>query len=352
MSEYCDSEAFERFGSLRLTFDMPQDYPTIYLLSRDNRPKWSPIVDGDGRGVQGARRPDPPRPARRAPQGGRPDPDCSRAALSDDALRRDEAPQGAGGGRARHHETSWSREASLPEPRPDQARPRPLGEPLCRALGGDAHGAEEDDRGADNGKGVRDLHQDDPGAPLAGAHRSAAAKPLHLRRRCSVRLDAGLELRGGASWGRPDDVRREPRGRPAPPAPPELRGEMERGRRGGGHVGGDLGDRARRRLLPAAGDPRSAPRGRERRALRRLADDPLGPEDAAGDRRGPDNAGLADVRPGRRLASCARPGSPPARAFPPVEGPAGSRAVRALFARRRARPRSPARGRGAPRRWP
>jgi len=37
----------------------------------------------------------------------------------------------------------------------------------------------------------------------------------------------------------------------------------------------------------------------------------------AGDRRGPDNAGLADVRPGRRLASCARPGSPPARAaFP------------------------------------
>ena len=52
-----------------------------------------------------------------------------------------------------------------------------------------------------------------------------------------------------------------------------------------GHLAGDLGDRAGRRLLPAFGHPRPAPRGRQPGALRRLADDPLRPEDAAGDRR-------------------------------------------------------------------
>ena len=53
-----------------------------------------------------------------------------------------------------------------------------------------------------------------------------------------------------------------------------------------GDLAGDLGDRAGRRLLPAAGHPRPARRGRQQRTLRRLADDPLRPEDAAGDRRG------------------------------------------------------------------
>ena len=32
----------------------------------------------------------------------------------------------------------WPREAPLPESRPDPARPRPLGEQIRRALGGDA----------------------------------------------------------------------------------------------------------------------------------------------------------------------------------------------------------------------
>ena len=43
-------------------------------------------------------------------------------------------------------------------------------------------------------------------------------------------------------------------------------------------------------------DPRPAARGRERRTVRRLADDPVGSEDAARDRGGPDDSGLADVR--------------------------------------------------------
>ena len=51
-----------------------------------------------------------------------------------------------------------------------------------------------------------------------------------------------------------------------------------------GDLEGHLGDRAGRRLMPADRHPRPAARGRQRRALRRLADDPLRPEDAAGDR--------------------------------------------------------------------
>ena len=57
-----------------------------------------------------------------------------------------------------------------------------------------------------------------------------------------------------------------------------------------------LGDRAhRRRLLPPDRDPRPAARGRQRPALRRLADDPVRPEDLAGDRRGAHHARLAHV---------------------------------------------------------
>ena len=72
-------------------------------------------------------------------------------------------------------------------------------------------------------------------------------------------------------------------------------------------VAGHLGDRAGRRLLPAAGHPRP-PRGRrQQRALRRLADDPLGPQDAARDRRAARHPGLAAVRRGERLAQLSKP---------------------------------------------
>ena len=48
--------------------------------------------------------------------------------------------------------------------------------------------------------------------------------------------------------------------------------------------------------------------GRQRRALRRLADDPLRPEDAAGDRRAADHARLAEIRGGGGLGRQRQPG--------------------------------------------
>ena len=96
---------------------------------------------GHGRRVQGPRRPHAPQPARRALQGGRADADSAGGSAPDVALRRDEAPEGARGGEPRGHQAARAREAPLPEPRPDPARPRQVGEQVRRALGGDAHRA-------------------------------------------------------------------------------------------------------------------------------------------------------------------------------------------------------------------
>src|SRR3989442_11542242 len=93
---------------------------------------------GHGRCVQGPRRPDAPEPARRSVRAGRADAQRARGAVADDALRRDEAPEGLGGGAPRDHAAARSREAPLPEPRPDSAHPRPLGEQVRGALGGGA----------------------------------------------------------------------------------------------------------------------------------------------------------------------------------------------------------------------
>ena len=60
-----------------------------------------------------------------------------------------------------------------------------------------------------------------------------------------------------------------------------------------GDLAGHLGDRAGRRLVPADGHARPAARGRQRRALRRLADDPLRPQDAARDGRAARDARIA-----------------------------------------------------------
>src|SRR6202007_1377925 len=43
ISEDVDSEAFERFGLLRSTLATRESSHVWYLLSRDNRPNWSPV---------------------------------------------------------------------------------------------------------------------------------------------------------------------------------------------------------------------------------------------------------------------------------------------------------------------
>src|SRR3954462_7400151 len=58
----------------------------------------------------------------------------------------EEAGLGVGQRRGRE-QARWPREAALPEPRPDQARPRPVGEQVRRAMGGDAQRAQAHTRG-------------------------------------------------------------------------------------------------------------------------------------------------------------------------------------------------------------
>ena len=68
-------------------------------------------------------------------------------------------------------------------------------------------------------------------------------------------------------------------------------------RRGEGrHHTGHVGDRAGGRLVSSHRHPRSAARGRERAALRWLADDPVRPQDLDRNRRDADDAGIVDVR--------------------------------------------------------
>ena len=64
------------------------------------------------------------------------------------------------------------REGPLPEPRPDPARPRPVGEQVRRALGRRAQ-RPQNQIGESDGEGLRDLHQDHARAPLGGDHRPA-----------------------------------------------------------------------------------------------------------------------------------------------------------------------------------
>ncbi len=61
-------------------------------------------------------------------------------------------------------------EAPLLEPRPDPARPRPVGEQVRRTLGRRAQRTQAG-IGASDGEGVRDLHQDHARAALGGPHR-------------------------------------------------------------------------------------------------------------------------------------------------------------------------------------
>src|SRR3954449_3540954 len=99
--------------------------------------------DGRRPRVQGAGRSDAPVPARPAVRPRRPDADRARVAAGDDALRRHEAPQGAGGGRPRDRQEVGAGEVALPEPGADPADPRPVDRQVHGAPRRGAHRPEE-----------------------------------------------------------------------------------------------------------------------------------------------------------------------------------------------------------------
>ena len=196
------------------------------------------------------------------------------------------------------------REAALPEPRPDPARPRPVGEQIRRALGRGAQRAQERTsrrtrwRRCSRSTSRRRRSASGRRSPTARCGRSTPSASA-----ISSDWTPGSRYEAVAPGGGHRDQRgREPRGRSAAPARPELHGAVGRRREERGHLAGHLGDRAGRRLVPADRDPRPAARGRQRRALRRLADDPLRPEDAAGDGRAADHARLAALLGRRGIA--------------------------------------------------
>ena len=74
---------------------------------------------------------------------------------------------------------------------------------------------------------------------------------LQLRRRHGLGLDPGVGVQGRGAGGDRHRQRREPRGRPAAAAGPELHRALERRGQERRDLPGHLGDRAGRRLLPA-----------------------------------------------------------------------------------------------------
>ena len=159
-------------------------------------------------------------------------------------------------------EAPRAREAALPEPGPDPARPRPVGEQVRRAVGRRAHRAQAA-TGGDAMEKVFEIYIKttperlweaitDPEMRRSTTSASASS-PSGRRARATV----------GATPAADADRRgREPRGRSAAPARAELHGAVERRRQGRGHLAGDVGDRAGRRLVPADRDPRPAARRR------------------------------------------------------------------------------------------
>jgi hypothetical protein len=156
--------------------------------------------------------------------------------------------QGARGGRPGRHPPARPREAPLPEPGPDPARPRPVGEQVRRALGRLRSATSRADWRT-HGKGVRDLHQDHPGAALAGDHRPEIRSKYNFGARQTTDWTPGSRYEMGAPgaptplgegvnlevdpprrlvqtmvalWG--DDVKaREPRGSPGRSSPSATR---------------------------------------------------------------------------------------------------------------------------------
>ena len=104
---------------------------------------------------------------------------------------------------------AWPREAALPEPRPDPARPRPVGEqvrssrgrPRSRASRSDWRTRMEKHEGGvalapGDTTAVFEIYiKTTPETALGGDHRPGPAEPVHVRRAHRVRLERGLHVR-------------------------------------------------------------------------------------------------------------------------------------------------------------
>src|SRR5271166_315420 len=87
--------------------------------------------------LQGARRSDSPKPARRTLRARRADAERARGSAADDPFRGDEALEGARRGEFGRQQTTRPGEAALPEPGPNSPGVRALGQQVRRAVGRD-----------------------------------------------------------------------------------------------------------------------------------------------------------------------------------------------------------------------
>ncbi len=190
------------------------------------------------------------------------------------------------------------REAPLPQPRPDQARPRPVGEQVRRALGGRARRPQAETGARRWRRCTRSTSARPPSAsgrrsptPRSGAStRFGALLDSEMTPGSRYEMSAG---EGTMPLGEGENLEVDPPRRLVQSMTALWSDEVK----SEGDLADHLGDRAgRRRLVPPHRHPRPAPRGRARRALRRLADDPLRPQDVARDRRAADDARIAALR--------------------------------------------------------
>ena len=129
-----------------------------------------------------------------------------------------------------HDQAARSREAALPEPRPDPARPRPVGEQVRRAMGRRAQRAQATTGGHTMEKVFEIYIKTTPERLWEAITDSELRQQVQLRRGRRLRLDDRLALRGRSRDGvGPARRGREPRGRSAAPARAELHRAVERG---------------------------------------------------------------------------------------------------------------------------
>ena len=172
-----------------------------------------------------------------------------------------------------------------------------------------AERTQERDGGERHGEGVRDLHQDHPGAALGGDHRAARCAasttsergqtPIGRRARATrtctpARRASSARARTWRWIRRADSCRALPRS-----------GAMRSKREGTSRVTWEIepvGDSCRLTVTHDQLAENANPA-----LVRRLADDPLGAEDTARDRRDADHSRIADVRQRSRVAGVRRP---------------------------------------------